>query len=287
MTQPNSPLLSSEEYVEQAFLYKTLSERLESGEPMQDLLFQIREEVLATTKLPMAIDFISAELNHTGIMSSAMRKLPHYFNPFQTYLVSEAERDTGRFDLRVALAILEKDALGKSENRSTVASFFFQFESLCRNSLQYDYGLSSMAYDPVYDQNWRTWILAMRRKVGTVSLADLVYVHSEHYLHQQSARGMDSIEAADPILFGRNEGKIALANRRKDALFFFSALQRQLKYPPVPRAKKRDESIDLIPRLIKQLDRLEVRIKFLEDEQRDKGIDLSKLYKRPDSKRIE
>lgn len=282
MAPSPSPILDTEEYVEQAFLFKTLAERIISGEPVQDLLFQIREEILATTKLPMAIDFISAELNHTGVMSSAMRKLPHYFNPFQTYLISEAESDTGRFDLRTALAILEKDAAGKAESRSSVATFFFQFESLCRNSLQYDYGLSAMAYDPVYDESWRQWILDMRRKVGTVALADLVYVHSEHYLHHQARMGHESIEAAEPLLFGSREGKIALANRRKDALFFFSALQRQLKYPPVPRVEKSEDSAEVIPRLQRMIERMEVRIKLLEEEQRDKGIDLSKFYQKPE-----
>lgn len=276
-----SPLLANEEYVEQAFLYKTLAERLDNGEPIQDLLIQIREEILATTKLPMAIDFIHAELNHSGFMSSAMRKLPHYFNAFQTYLVGEAERDTGRFDLKTALAILEKDATGKAEGRSLAATFFFQFETLCRSRLQYDYGLSAIAYDPVFDDRWRDWILDMRRKIGTVTLADLVYIHSEHYAVQQSRQGLDNFEVAEPILFGDKEGKVALANRRKEELYFFSALQRQLKYPPVPRIKKVETATEMVPRLVRQLERLEVRVKLLEDEQREKGIDLSRFYEKP------
>lgn len=275
-----SPILPSEEYVEQQFLFKTLAERLENREPIQDLLSQLREEILATTKLPMAIDFINAELNHSGVMSSAMRKLSHYFNSFQTYLIGEAESDTGRFDLRTALAILEKDAQGKSENRSPTATFFFQFESICRNTLQYDYGLSAIAFDPVFNESWRQWILDMRRKIGTVSLADLVFIHSEHYAVQQSRQGFETFEVAEPILFGDKEGKIALANRRKEDLYFFSALQRQLKYPPVPRMKRVESAVEVVPRLIKQLERLEVRVKLLEDEQREQGIDLTKFYEK-------
>ena len=120
----------------------------------------------------------------------------------------------------------------------------------------------------------------MRRKIGTVTLADLVYVHSEHYLQQQSKRGLESFEVAEPILFGEKEGKIALANRRKEPLYFFSALQRQLKYPPVPKPKKVDENADLVPRLVRQIDRLEIRMKLLEEEQREKGVDLSRFYKK-------
>lgn len=275
-------MLPQEEYVEQAFLYKALGDRLSEGEAIQDLLVQIREEILATTKLPMAIDFIQTELNHTGFMSSAMSKLPHYFNPFQTYLVGQAEKDSGRFNLQTALAILEKDAIGKAENRSLPATFFFHFEVLCRNALQYDYGLSAVAGDPVFDENWRKWILDMRRKIGTVTLADLVFVHSEHYAVQQARQGLQSFEVADPILFGDKEGKIALANRRKEDLYFFSALQRQLKYPPVPKIKKVETAAELLPRMLRQLERMEVRIKLLEDEQRDQGIDLTKFYQKPD-----
>ncbi|MEE2642865.1 MAG: hypothetical protein VX768_19715 [Planctomycetota bacterium] len=276
-----SPLLPVEEYVEQAFLFKTLADRLKHGDPIQELLLQIREEILATTKLPLAIDFIHAELNHSGLMSSAMSKIPHYFNPFQVYLVSQAERDSGRFDLRTALAILEKDATGKAENRSRAATFFFEFETLCRNALQYDYGLSAIAYDPVFDESWKGWILEMRRKIGTVSLADLVFIHSEYYAIKQSRDGHDSFEIADPILFGEKEGKIALANRRKEDLYFFSALQRQLKYPPVPRVKKVESAVEMVPRMQRQMERLEVRVKLLEDEQREKGIDLSRFYEKP------
>lgn len=277
-----SPLLSSEEYVEQAFLYKALAERLDNGDPIQDLLQQIREEILATTKLPLAIDFIHAELNHSGVISAAMKQLPHYFNPYQTYLVTQAESDTGKFDIKTALAILEKDAAGKAENRSRAATFFFGFETLCRNALQYDHGLAALAQDPAFDETWRTWILDIRRKIGTVTLADLVFVHSEHYAVQQARLGRDNFEVADPILFGEKEGKIALANRRKQELYFFSALQRQLKYPPVPRIKKEESINDLIPRMMRQMERLEVRIKLLEDEQRNEAIDLTKFYKKPD-----
>ena len=59
----------------------------------------------------------------------------------------------------------------------------------------------------------------------------------------------------------------------------FSALQRHLGYPTVPRAKKPDESVSLLPLLNLQVQRLEARIKLLEDESRG-GIDLTKFYGR-------
>ena len=45
------------------------------------------------------------------------------------------------------------------------------------------------------------------------------------------------------MLFGEKEGRIAMANRRKDPLYLFSALQRHLGYPSVPRPIK-DEATE-------------------------------------------
>ena len=55
-----------------------------------------KEEILSTTRLPMAIDFMTSELKHAGVFSTAMAKLSHYFTPFQTFIVAQAEseRDT-------------------------------------------------------------------------------------------------------------------------------------------------------------------------------------------------
>ena len=79
--------LGREEYVEQAHFFRALGERLRENVPMQEVLASVREEVLATTKLPMAIDFLLAELRHAGILGSAMARLEHYFTPFQIFVV--------------------------------------------------------------------------------------------------------------------------------------------------------------------------------------------------------
>ena len=55
---------------------------------MQELLEQLQHELLATTRLPMAIDFLLTELKHSGLMAPAMARLSHYFHPFQTYLIT-------------------------------------------------------------------------------------------------------------------------------------------------------------------------------------------------------
>ena len=41
-----------------------LRERTEEQIPIQELLDQVRHELLATTKLPMAIDYLLAEVKH-------------------------------------------------------------------------------------------------------------------------------------------------------------------------------------------------------------------------------
>lgn len=266
--------LAREEYIEQAYLFSALAERLKTNEPVQVLLEHIKQELLTTTKLPMAVDYLLAELNHSGSMAEAMQRMPHYFTPFQTYLIAQSEDDRGRIDIYSVLAILQHESTFRADDSSPVSLFLFQLEVLCRNRLGYDEGLGAMAGDPFYDDQWRAWMMDARRKIGFVDIADLIYVHSEHYAN--TAEGESEEPAA--ILFGEKEGRIALANRRKDPLFLFSALQRQLSYPKVPRPERVDPNKDLIPRLVKTVEQLKVRIKLLEDEQRDTGINLQQFY---------
>ena len=266
--------LPREEYIEQAYLFAALAERLKTNEPVQVLLSHIKHELLATTKLPMAVDYLLSELNHSGSMAEAMRRMPHYFSSFQTYLITRSEDDRGRIDIYSVLSILEHEARFHAENESPVSLFLFQLEVLCRNRLSYDKGLEAMASDPFYDDAWRKWMLDARKKIGFVDIADLIYVHSEHYVKTSKEAGDES----QVILFGEREGRIALANRRKDPLFLFAALQRQLNYPKVPRPKRADPNENLLPRLVKTVEQLKTRVKLLEDEQREKGIDLKQFY---------
>lgn len=270
------PRLDREEYVEQAYLFRGLHDRLNSSDPVQEVMRHLREEILATTKLPMAIDYLLAELNHVGTMATAMKKLAHYFTPFQTFLIESAEDERGRFDMNRALLILEHEARFRSENSDPAAMFFFQFETLCRNRLDYDAGLTAIAGDVVFDTDWQRWILKVRHQIGMVDLADLIYVYSEYYVQRQAREG-DTQRPAQ-VLFGDKEGRIALANRRKEPLYLFAALQRQLGYPAVPKPQPPNPLENLVPQMQRTLERLEVRIKLLEDEQRDKGIDLSQFY---------
>jgi hypothetical protein len=271
-------MLGSEEYIEQAYLFRALAERIRASEPVQETLRQLKQEILATTKLPLAIDFLLAELNHVGSMATAMERMSHYFAPFQTFLVSAAEAERGRFDMPRAMEILQAEAEYRSTQPGPVGLFFYQFEALCRNRLTYDHGLAAMAGDPVYDQDWKSWILKVRHQLGLIDIADLVYVHSAYYLIREQQAGRSETTPPMPLLFGEKEGRIALANRRKEPLYFFAALQRQLRYPAVPRPQIQEDPVDQYRKLVRQVERVETRIKLLEDEQRTKGIDLSKFY---------
>jgi len=304
-----SPLapLGREEYVEQAHFFRSLGDRLVANVPAQEVLSSVREEALATTKLPLAIDFLLGELRHEGVLGPAMTLLPHYFTPFQAFIIQESENERMRFDLRVGLEILSREAEYRANEPTRQGIFLYQFEVLCRNRLGYDRGLEAVARDPAFDVVWREWILKLRRQIGMVDIADVIYVHSEYYWQRQGGtsrragssstprqgvadaetEGVSSNGGGDaparseaPVLFGEREGRIALANRKKDPLYLFSSLHRQLGYPEVPRVRPVDKEQYLLPQLARRLEQLEMRLKIMEDEQRG-GIDLTKFYQPP------
>ena len=262
-------MLDREEYVEQAYFFRSLRERMQQGQSAQELLSAIAQELLSTTKLPLALDFLASELKKTGGFSTAMQRLGHYFTPYQTYVIAQTEKAEGRFDFRIGLEILEREASYRAAGASVQGIFLYQFETLCRNRLGYDRGLEAIAGDPIYNEDWREWILTVRRQIGIIDFADMVYVRSEYYRQKKG-------EAEKPILFGEKEGKIALANRRKDPLYLFSALARHLGYPSVPRPKREESAEQALPALQRRLDRLESRLRLLEEELRG-GINLSRF----------
>ncbi len=268
-------MLSKEEHVEQAYFFRMLLERLRLNIPLQELLAQTKHELLATTRLPMAVDLLLTELKHSGQMSPGMKLLSHYFAPYQTYLMIEAENDRGKFDYRTALRILQSEAEYRSREPNRQGLFFFQFEAISRNRLNYDRGLLAMSQDPLYDRDWAEWILILRRQLGFIDVADMIYVRSQHYQDKRTREG-DIVPEA-PVLFGVHEGKIAQANHQKDPLFLFAAMQRHLGYPEVPKLEAIDPLPTLIPQLLRRMERLEARIKLMEEEQRD-GLDITKFF---------
>jgi hypothetical protein len=84
-------MLDREEYIEQSHLFRALAERIAGGVAAQEALVSIGQEVLATSKLPMAIDYLVGELKLVGTLSTAMARLHHYFSAFQTFVMQQAE----------------------------------------------------------------------------------------------------------------------------------------------------------------------------------------------------
>ncbi len=123
----------------------------------------------------------------------------------------------------------------------------------------------------------------MRKQVGFLDIADLIYLRSEQQRieQQRMQHGEPGDTPTQEPLFGIKEGRIAWANRGRDPLLLFAALHRQLGYPEVPKTDFSEKQIDLLPALMRRMERLEARIKILDEEQRG-TFDLSKLYVKPD-----
>ena len=275
------PLLDREEYIEQAYFFQAFRERIVNGIPAQDVLARVGEEILLTTKLPMAIAFLHAECKLVGALSPAMSRLSHYFSPFQSFVVERAEEDVGRFSMDQALLILEREARYKANAPTPAGLFVYQFETVSRNRLGYVRGLGAIADDAVYDKNWHDYILILRTRLGDVDFADLIYARSSFHVAERRRRDPD-YHSKFPILFGDKEGKIARANRGRDPLYLFSALQRQLGYPEVPRPKRPDELDSRLVLLENRVSQLENRLKFLESDSNKDEFDLSQLVVKPD-----
>jgi hypothetical protein len=266
-------ILDREEYIEQAYFFRVFRERLATS--AQDVLERIHEEILSTTQLPLAIQFLATELKHSGLLSSGFERLPHYFTPFQSYVIRQTEVEGLRFGMDIALLILEREALYRAAQPTPAGLFVYQFEVLSRNRLGYDQGLRAMSLDGFFDQNWREYLGVVLRQVGLVDFADLVYLRSEGYLTEQRQIDPD-YELPVSALFGEKEGKIAKASRGRDPLHLFAALQRQLGYPEVPRSKARDDLESKLLTLQAKYREMELRLKLLESEMRGQ-VDLSQF----------
>jgi hypothetical protein len=274
------PVLDREEHVEQAYFFQAFRERLLDGMPSQDILARVGEELLSTTRLPVAISFLLSEVKMLGVMSPAMARIGHYFTPFQTHVITQAELDSSRFSMDQALLVLEREARYKSQEPTTPGLFVYQFEAISRNRLGYSKGLEAMAGDPTYDEDWRDYIHFLRSRLGDVDFADLIYVRSAYFLNERRRINAD-FEPKFPVLFGEKEGKIARAHRGRDPLYLFSALQRQLGYPEVPRPRRADEAVARIALLEQRVTLLENRIRGLEGEVKD-DVDLSQFTVHPE-----
>lgn len=265
-------MLSKEEYVEQEFFFRTFQERLDEGFSSQEILGEMKNELLQVTRLPLVVSILLTEIKLSGKMHLAMSRMPHYFTPFQIFIMKEAEREEGRFDFRLALQILEKEAQYRSQNPTPQGIFFYQFETISRNRLGFDYGLEAIANDPIFNEEWKYWInVILRRQIGFVDITKLIYVRSESYTRSEQ-------ELDVPLLFGEREGCIAHASEGRDPRFFFSAIARHLGYPSVVKPHSSVEREPLyVTDLRHSIEVLEKKLQLLREELKG-GINLEQFY---------
>src|SRR5437588_8183335 len=102
--------LDREEYIEQAYFFRVFRERLATNLAAQEVLERIHEEILSTTRLPYAIQFLATELKHSGLLSSGFARLPHYFTAFQAFVVRQTEDENRRVSIETAMLVLEREA---------------------------------------------------------------------------------------------------------------------------------------------------------------------------------
>ncbi len=269
------PFLEREEYIEQAYFFRVFRERIAANMAAQEILERVHEEILSTTRLPLAIQFLATELKHSGSLSSGFALLPHYFTPFQAFVIRQTETEGTRLQAELALLVLEREAQYRAGACTASGLFVYQFEVLCRNRLGYDDGLAAIMGDPFYEEAWREYAEIVRRQIGVVDFPDLIFLRSEYYVETQR-RQDPNYEPRWPPLFGAKEGKIANANRGRDPLFLFAALQRQLGYPEVPRPTPRDDLASKLEVLQVRLREMEMRLKLVESETRGQ-LDLKML----------
>lgn len=274
-------LMDREEYIEQAYFFRIFRERLNQNQPTQQILHQIHDEILSTTRLPMAIQFLATEIKYSGLLSSGFQRLGHYFVPFQAFLIEQTEDERRKFNIATALTVLEREANYRAGAISPQGLFVFQLETISRNRLGYLDGLKAMLGDPFFDDQWREYLQIVLRQIGITDLVDLIYFRSELAVKEQRRRNAD-YDPKRPPLFGEKEGKIARANRGKDPLFLFAALQRQLNYPEVPRPTAPDDTQAKIDMLRAKIRELEQRLKLVESEVRGQ-LDLKQFMTKPDA----
>jgi len=256
-----------DECIEQAYFYRVFRDRLAANVSAQDILVRLPEELLSSTRLPMAVQFLSTEMRHSGLLGTGYARLAHYFTPFATFVIGQAERDGHKFTMTEALLVLEREATYKAGTPTRSGLFVYQFEAISRNRLGYEEGLRAMEQDPFYPPEWAAYADMVRRQLGVIEFADLVFVRSEAYLVARRRTEPD-YQPPVPPLFAEKEGKIASASRGRDPLFLFAALQRQLGYPEVPRPKPKDDLASKLTAMGVKFREMEARLRMLESEVR-------------------
>ena len=148
--------------------------------------------------------------------------------------------------------------------------------------------MAAIAADPLYaadpqGEAWAEWMRALPHKIGMTDFGELIYRRSEQYAADQRRQTGDADwEPTQPPLFGEQEGRIAKANRGRDPLYLFAALQRQLGYPKVPRVERKSREYAIDPAIELRFQQIEAKLLMLENEQKG-TLDLGDFLKQAES----
>ena len=274
--------LDREEYIEQAYCFRTFRERLDDNTPAQEILRSLSEELLATTNLPKAIDFLRGEILHAGRISPGMARLAHYFTPFQT-LRHVAGRG-GAVAIRPEDGPLGLGAAGRIPGRiaDSGGALHLSIRVHCPQPAR---------LRPRDEGDFRRSRSSTRRG-GTgfsrpgcgwgrpISASSSITARSN--ISPSGGNGTPTTSRRIPILFSVQEGRIAKANRGKDPLYMFAALQRQIGHPAAPRRRAKETGPIIHPALEQRLQRIETRLKILDSEVKGE-FNLSDFYVKPET----
>ena len=188
------PVLEREEYIEQVYFFRTLRERLIDGLPSQEILARIGEELLSTTKLPLAVSFLHVDMKGIGVDGAG-----HGADQPLFHAVPGPRRQPGRErhePVSDGTSPARPGARSQVQIRRAVAAGAFScFSSrrLSRNRLGYNKGLAGMADDPIYSDDWKDYILTLRTRLGDVDFADLIFVRSEQFVRERRRLNPDFV----------------------------------------------------------------------------------------------
>ena len=251
-----------------------------TGCPSQEILARVGEELLSTTKLPLAVSFLHTEIKGSGLMAPAMARIGHYFTAFQTHVIGQAEIAMSRFSMEQALLILEREAKYKADGPSLAGLFIFQFESLSRNRLGYTRGLAAMAQDPFYTEDWSDYILTLQTRLGDVDFADLIFVRSDYFVQRATeAQPRVRAQVSRPLRRAGGEDRPGQPRPRPDVPLLGTPAPAWLSRSPAPRRPDELEARVLL--LEQKIAQLENRLKVAESEL-NQDVDLSQVMVKPE-----
>ena len=122
--------------------------------------------------------------------------LPHYFTPFQAFVIQESENERLRFDLRVGLEILRREA----EYRAGEPTRAGHFSLSVRSAVPQSAGLRPRAGGGCRRSGVRRNVARLDSQAAAADrhgrIADLIYVHSEYYWQRKRTAGVEDDAAS-------------------------------------------------------------------------------------------